>query len=289
MDNHKSILKKVKVKLVEMLAETSKLEVMTVDLDIITANPYQPRRTFSEESLQELAASIKTVGLIQPPTVRPHPQIPRLFQLVSGERRFRAAQIAGLTTIPVIISDVDNTASAEVALVENIHRSDLNPIEIARALRRLMMDFNYQQEQVADRVGKKRSSVANYLRLLSLPVTIQDSLAAGTISTGHGKAILSLQNEELQQQLYAAILERALSVRQSEALAKKIAQGSKQKKEGSLDRDYLVEAIRTSLEQKFGTKVTIDAKEGKGKIAIEYYSLDDLDRLLELWGVRDGD
>lgn len=270
-----------------MSDEDVKGEVREVEVEKIALNPYQPRRVFNEEELNELALSIKTVGLIHPPVVRPLPSAPSgapCFELVSGERRYRALQLAGLKKIPVIIRSSSSCLSAQAALIENVQRVDLNPMEIASGLSRLMHEFGFNQEHLATRIGKKRSTIANYLRLLSLPKSIQESLQAEQISMGHAKAILSLEIAKQQNLLHEMILRDQLNVRKAEELAQKLQEKKEVKppaaKKSTLHLDHLAE----QLQMKLGTKVVIQGKDDKGRLSIDYYSLDDLERILKALG-----
>lgn len=259
-------------------------EVKELFLENISVNPHQPRRHFSEIELRELADSILEVGLIHPPLVRPLEK-EGCYELISGERRFRAAQLAGLRTIKVIIRHSPSSLSAEQALVENIQRVDLNPIEIAKALQTLIDDFGLSQELLAKRIGKKRSTVSNYLRLLGLSKGIQDSLSKEAISMGHAKVILSLNCSEIQHYLHTLILNDGLSVREAEKAAERIGNKAKKKKLVYATRDFYLEQLAEKIQHKLGTKVSIAGKGKKGRISIDYYNLDDLDRLLELFGI----
>jgi ParB family chromosome partitioning protein len=256
-----------------------------IEIVKIRVNPFQPRKCFSGVELEELAESIKAVGIIHPPVVRPLDD--DLYELVSGERRFRASELAGLTKIPVVVRSSSNALSAEAALIENIQRVDLNPIEISKALKFLSFEFGLNQDDLAKRVGKKRSTIANYLRLLSLPKGIQESLSQDLISMGHAKAILSLENFEKQNLLHELILRDELSVREAEAAAIRISEKAKKQKLVYVTRDFYLEQLAERIQKKFGTKVFIQGKGKKGRISIDYYNLDDLDRLLQLFGVQD--
>ncbi len=253
-------------------------------LEHIVVNPYQPRRHFAPEELTELAQSIQSVGLIHPPVVRPL-EDGITYELVSGERRYRASQLAGLKQIPVVVRQSSHAISAQAALIENIQRVDLNPIEIAKALRSLIEEFDYQQDELATRLGKKRSTVANYLRLLSLPKNIQDSVSCNTITMGHAKAILSIDGFEKQNLLYELIVRDELNVREAEDAALRISQKAKKQSLVYVNRDFYLEQIASRMQHKLGTKVTIQGKGKKGRITIDYYSLDDLDRLLAIFDV----
>lgn len=262
------------------------LEIKEIPIDHIRVNPHQPRRHFSEENLEELANSIRELGLIHPPLVRPLHSCGD-YELISGERRFRASQIAGLKEIPVIIRETDELLSAEQALVENIQRVDLNPLEIARALKCLLDEFKLSQEELSNKIGKKRSTIANYLRLLSLPRSIQESLSSQKITMGHAKTILSLNGFEKQGLLHEIILRDDLSVREAEQAASRIEKKAKKKK-GLVyaNRDFYLDQLADKIQQRFGTKVHIAGKGKKGRISIDYYNLDDLDRLLALFGIE---
>lgn len=264
-------------------------QLREVPVEKISLNPFQPRRHFDSEELDELAASIRSVGLLHPPVVRPKPDGSG-YELVSGERRYRASKLAGLEHIPVLIRESSNVASAQAALIENVQRVDLNAIEIAKGLRRLMESFGYSQDELSDCVGKKRSTVANYLRLLSLPKEIQDSVNGGAITMGHAKAILSLEGFERQMHLHEMILTHGLSVRETEEQAQKIAKEEPPKVSAAKPpqtRDMYLENVTKQIQERLGTKVHIQGSGKKGKIVIDYYSLDDLDRLLDTFGVTE--
>lgn len=229
--------------------------------------------------------SIKAVGLLHPPLVRPLPDSEE-YELISGERRYRAAQLAGLAVIPVFIRRATCSLSAQAALIENIQRVDLNPLEIAKALKRLMLEFDFNQDRLAQRVGKKRSTIANYLRLLSLPASIQDSILKEKITMGHAKAILALEEEDKQQLLHDLIIRDQLNVREAEQAAARIGEKAKKQQLTYVARDFYLEQLAEKLQHRLGTKVCIQGKGKKGRISIDYYSLDDLDRLLQLFGLQ---
>ena len=268
------------------MQEVSPLEktIQQIPLSLIQMNPFQPRRSFAPAELEELAASIVSVGLIHPPTVRKLPN--GQYELIAGERRFRASLLAGLTHIPVIVQSADSILSAEAALIENIQRVDLNPLEIAKALYALMMEFGLQQDALAQRIGKKRSTIANYLRLLSLPKHIQDSISRNEISMGHAKAILSVEGFEKQNLLYELVVRDELSVRETEEAASRITSKAKKQKLIPVTRDFYLEHLAEKIQEKLGTKVFIQGRGKRGKIMIDYYNLDDLDRLLMIFGVE---
>jgi ParB family chromosome partitioning protein len=262
--------------------------LLEVPINSIKTNPFQPRRQFAEEELQELAQSIQAVGLIHPPLVRVLED--GFYEIISGERRYQACRLAGLKTIKVVTSGSDTYQSAQMALIENIQRVDLNPLEVAKAIKELLEKFNLNQNSVAEQLGKKRSTIANYLRLLSLPSTIQQSLLAETITMGHAKAILSLEDEEKQVLLHQIILRDTLSVRDAESMAKKIATKARQKKLKYVNSNFFLKQLAEKVQNHLGTKVEMQERiKGKGgRITIDYYSYDDLDRLLKLLGVPDG-
>lgn len=251
-----------------------------VDIQSISVNPHQPRRSFACADLQDLANSIKTVGFIHPPLVRLLED--GLYELISGERRFQAAQLAGLTKIPVHVRSSDARLSAQMALIENVQRVDLNPMEIARALRGLIEEFGFSQENLAIRIGKKRSTVANYLRLLALPRSIQEAVSEEIITMGHAKAILSLDNFSKQNLLFDLIVRDDLNVRGAEEAALRIAEKAKKQKLVYANRDFFLEQLAEKVQRALGTKVSIMGKGKRGRISIDYYNLDDLDRILAL-------
>lgn len=274
------------IKILEKESRNAMLETIAeVELHAIRVNPHQPRRYFAKEDLQELAESIAAVGFIHPPLVRPLGG--GFYELVSGERRFQAAQLAGLRKIPVHIRESDTPMSAQMALIENIQRVDLNPMEIAKALRSLTEEFGFHQEDLAKRIGKKRSTVANYLRLLGLPRNIQDAVANDTITMGHAKAILSLDTFGKQNLLFEQIERDGLSVREAEEAALRIAEKAKKQKLVYTNGDFFLEQLAKKAQQKLGTKVTIMGKGKRGRVSIDYYNLDDLDRLLAILGVEE--
>jgi len=254
-----------------------------VEWDAVRVSPFQPRRHFSDEELDELAASIQAVGLIHPPVVRKIESGGKIlyYELIAGERRWRAAKRAGLEKLSVLVRDSNDEHAAKSTLIENVQRVNLDPIEMAEAFQKLISVFRMTQEDVAEKVGKKRSTVANYLRLLALPEKIQHSLSKGEISMGHAKAILSLDSSELQGMLTKLIHEKQLTVRDAEKESRKLTR-KKKKKGAAATRDPHVEEIEDQLKERFGTKVDISPARRGGKITLHYYSLDDLERLSEL-------
>ncbi|MBI4690566.1 MAG: ParB/RepB/Spo0J family partition protein [Nitrospirae bacterium] len=242
----------------------------------------QPRKIFRDDSLKELSVSIKEKGILQPIIVS------RVgdgsFKLIAGERRWRAAQIAGLKKIPAIVKNVASKDSLEIALIENIQREDLNPIETAEAFNRLLKDFDLTQEGLSERVGKERATVANYLRLLKLPEEIKSLISNGSLSMGHARAVLSIEGKSNQTEAARRVIRKGLSVRETEALAKNISLLEGKKSKGrKLHKDPQIASLEDKLIKSLGTKVRIQHR-GKngGRIEIEYYSLDELDRLLEI-------
>lgn len=266
--------------------------VVMVDVNKIERNPYQPRTDFDPETLEDLKNSILEKGVIQPITVR---RTDQGYQLISGERRVRAAREAGLTQVPAYVIRVkDNEEMLELALIENLQREDLNPIEIGISYRRLIEECGLTQDLVSKKVGKDRSTVTNFLRLLKLPETIQAAVRKGEISGGHARALLGIDETALQLSIYKRILSRGLSVRAVEDLVRKAGQAVKHNApaagRGGVARiTSSVSNIEEKLRQCLGTKVTVRAGQGgRGEIIIEYYSADDLDRLLDLFSdVRD--
>ncbi len=254
--------------------------VTEIELIRITASEYQPRKNFKDDAIAALAESIKSVGVIQPVILRKRPG--GGYGLIAGERRFRAASMAGLTKIPAIVKDVSPAEVLEMALVENIQREDLNPIETAEAFDRLMTEFSLTQEELSARVGKERSSVANFLRLLALPADVKRDLAEGALSMGHAKAILSLDSAGKQMALRREIISRGLSVREAENAAKKLkAPGRLAGIKGANSTSAQMTMLEDELKKHLGTKVKIRQKGKRGSINIEFYSDAELERLLE--------
>lgn len=263
---------------------TNSDSIISLPIDSIERNPFQPRRVFDDEKLSEMAESIKSRGLLQPILVR---QIPVGWQLIAGERRLRASKLAGITEIPCIPIQADDAQVLEFALIENLQRENLNPIEEARGYDELSSQFNLTQEEIAQKVGKDRSTIANSLRLLKLPHTIQEDLEFGRITPGHARALLSIENKGLQTKLWSLIVENGLSVRQAEAWAR-------EKKEKQIphpkNRFSFKPPDITDLEEKlmsgFGTKVVVHSlSKTSGKIIIHYTSLEDIDRILGKLGI----
>ena len=247
----------------------------------IEPNRNQPRKNFDKNKLEALAKSISEHGVIQPIIVT---KTDTGYEIVAGERRWRAAKLAGIKEIPAILREYSPRALTEVALIENIQREDLNPIEEAAAYRSLMDEYELTQEEISARLGKSRSAIANSLRLLSLEPELQSYVISGEISEGHARCVLSLNGTVLREFLINRIIDDGLSVRQAEKLAKELSAPKKEPKEKKYpdETDIQIERIRKSIEDKLGTKVKINHGAKKGKIEIEYYGNSDLDRLLEL-------
>jgi len=255
--------------------------IVELELEAIEINPFQPRTSFNEDTLKELATSIKELGVIQPITVRKVGF--NKYQLVSGERRYRASKLVGLTTIPAYIRIANDQESLEMALVENIQRVDLDPIEIALSYQRLIDEINLTQEQLSDRVGKNRSTIANYMRLLKLDPIVQTGMRDGFISMGHGRALISIESQALQLDIYEKIISNQLSVRQTEALVKSVLNPeSKSPKTETEIPKYIKKGIKEFSEY-FGHKIDVKVgKNGAGKIAIPFHSEEDFNRIKKL-------
>jgi ParB family chromosome partitioning protein len=247
-----------------------------LDIEQIKPNPLQPRQKFDKGSIDELARSIKESGVLQPIIVAPDG---KTYKIIVGERRWRAAQKAGLKKIPSLIRPMPKMQQLETSLVENLQREDLNPLEIALSYQKMTQELNYTQQETAEKVGKDRTSVANYLRLLKLPKEIQDNLAAGNISMGHARALLSLEGPELQISLYRQIIQENLSVRAVEKLIHKHKKSPPSQKHRKADADLM--ALQEDFIRLLGTKISISGNQNKGIIKIHYFSMDDLNRIFE--------
>lgn len=260
--------------------------VQHVPLNRIRPSPLQPRKDFSEETLRELADSIRERGVLQPLIVRPKDDY---FELITGERRWRAAQLLGLTEVPVIVRDADDRTVLELSLIENLQRENLNPIEEAQGYAQLIGLFNLTQDDVAARVGKSRAAVANALRLLKLAPEIQNYVRDGRLSVGHAKAILGLTDEKLQLQIAQRAIKEALTVRQIERIVAhlQLHQGLRTRKKAASAKpsDAHLSELETRLRERFGTKVNVHYHEGKGYVEIHFYSDADLERILQIAGV----
>ncbi|MEP5765865.1 MAG: ParB/RepB/Spo0J family partition protein [Halieaceae bacterium] len=254
-------------------------DLREIPVDLIQRGKYQPRRDMDQDALQELAESIKAQGVMQPIVVRPISD--DKFEIIAGERRWRATQLAGLDVIPAMVREVPDEAAIAMALIENIQREDLNPIEEAVALQRLLQEFELTQQQVADAVGKSRSTVTNLLRLMSLRDDVRTLLEHGDIEMGHGKALLGLPSEE-QSAAARAVVGKGLSVRQTEALVRKLINDKQKPAQPPRKLDPNVRQLQDDLSQRLGTKVQIQhSAKGKGKLVLAYNSLAELDGILE--------
>lgn len=253
----------------------------TLPLREIEPDKDQPRKAFSDESLAELAASITEHGVLQPITVRSAPS--GGYKIIAGERRWRAARLAGLTEVPVIIKDVTESEAMELALIENLQREDLDPVEEAFGYRQLMERCGLTQEQAAKKLGKSRSAVANSLRLLNLPEKALGWLKEGALSTGHAKVILGLENSEQQLAAAAAVVENALNVRQTEALCKRLARPEPQKRPEP-PRPALAGEVEIALRETLGNEVKVDYKNGRGSLTVHFYSDEQLTAFANLLG-----
>jgi ParB family chromosome partitioning protein len=259
-----------------------------ISVDLIDPNPYQTRRQINEASLAELAESIRVSGVVQPVVLRPAAN--GRFQLVAGERRWLASKRAGKSTVPAVVRQISNEQAMEITIIENLQREDLNPMEQSRAFERLSREFSLTQEQIASRTGKDRASIANFIRLLKLPESLQEALESGVISLGHGKVLVGLVAfPEHLEKAAREVITRQLSVRQTEELAAKLLkpepEDQKQQKTVAPLDPNVREAQRT-LERSLGVKVEIQDRKGKGKIILRYGSLDDFDRILEALGAE---
>lgn len=258
----------------QLLGEEASGSIEQIAVGDIRANQVQPRTVFDDAALQELSKSLAEVGVIQPLVVRPIAE--GKYELIAGERRWRAAQLAGLTHVPAIIRHADRDSSLLLAIVENVQREDLGSLDTARAYRKMALEFGLNQEQIADRVGKSRSAVANSLRLLKLPEEIMDGLEAGKITEGHARALLTISGGANQVRAFRKVVTQGLSVRETERLAP----ATRASKDRRPTRDPNVEALEQKLEQKLGAPVRVEGTE-RGTITIRFSSLDDLDRILE--------
>lgn len=259
----------------------SDTRIETLPLREIEPDPGQPRKTFDDETLAELSASIAEHGLLQPIAVRPKPS--GGYLIVAGERRWRASRMAGLTEVPVIVKDVTDEQAMELALVENLQREDLAPVEEAAGIRELMTRCDLTQEQAARKLGKSRSALANSLRLLSLPETVLELLKSGFITIGHAKVVLGLPTPELQEEAAQMIADNQLNVRQAEALCKKLAKPAKEPVAAPLPSALPVE-VEESLKQALGSEVRVAYHDGKGKLTVHFYSDDQLKAFANLLG-----
>ncbi|MFN3300246.1 MAG: ParB/RepB/Spo0J family partition protein [Sediminibacterium sp.] len=275
----------LKNEIVEQVTTSSRIPLADIQI-----NPKNPRRDFDEQALQELSTSIKLHDIIQPLTVSKLPN--GKYQLIAGERRFRASKLAGLKDVPAYIRQANDQQLLELALLENIQRENLNAIEMALSFKRMMEELNYTQEQVAERMGKERSTVTNYIRLLKLPPDIQAAVRNNTISMGHARALVNIDTIDKQLYVFKEIQQKQLSVRQTEELVRKLYKGEKSVAGTAATKSDLPPAyqkIQDNLASHFGTKVNMTHnKKGYGSISIEYYSLDELNKILDLMNITVG-
>jgi len=259
-------------------------ELFHCDAELIRPNPFQPRQRFSEEELSELTQSIEQQGILQPLLVR---RSDSGYELITGERRLRAAKRAGLRQVPVMIKDINDETMLEMSIIENIQRENLNPMEEAEAYHRLITEFNLTQDQAAHRVGKSRPAVANILRLRQLPDAIKSSIVDGSLTMGHARALLGAERASQQTAAWRTVISKGLSVRQTEALIKRIRAKKKElEKRPKTSEEVYLSDLADDLSRQFGTRVQIKRKGQKGRVEIEFYSNDDLDRLINLLNQR---
>ncbi len=267
----------------QQVQSKSRDELRNLPLDVITPGRYQPRSVFDEEKLAELADSIRSQGVVQPIVVRPTGD--DQYELIAGERRWRAAQIAGIDTIPAVVRDVPDEVSVAMALIENIQREDLNPLEEATALRRLIDDFQMTQQEAADAVGRSRPAVSNLLRLLELMQEVKDMIDMRRIEMGHARALLSLE-DRLQVQAAREVVRKQLSVRETENLVRRLQQSMKKKGSRRIDPDIL--RLQNSVSEQLGARVKIQHQaSGKGKLVINYNNADEFEGILERLNLSD--
>ncbi|NLW22008.1 MAG: ParB/RepB/Spo0J family partition protein [Tissierellia bacterium] len=257
-------------------AEVDKESISNIELELIEPNEEQPRKEFEKESLEQLKDSIKEHGVIQPILVR---KKGNKYEIIAGERRWRAAKAAKLKEIPCIIMEADDKKALKLALIENLQRENLNPIEEAHAYRSLIEEYNMTQEEVAQTIGKSRSYISNTIRLLNLDKEIIDYISKGQITSGHGRALLGIKNKEERLKAAKLIVEEKINVRQIEDMAKNKEKAKSKKK--ALERDPFIQEIEESLMRVLGTKVKLTLKKNGGKIEIDFYSNEDLDRIIE--------
>lgn len=270
----------------ETAVSDSKNDILYIDVNKIDVNPNQPRRTFDEDALKELATSIKQYGVVQPILVKK--TAGDRYMIVAGERRYRASRMVNLSTIPAIVREYTDAEVKEIALLENIQRQDLNPIETAKAMRELMDVYAWTQEELADRIGKSRSNVANTLRLLNLSEGVLNLVVEGKLSSGHARALVVIEDEDIQLQLANLAVEEKITVRDIEQAVRELqkpyeepVQAPKKKKE-EVKMSIEMQDLIDKMQRRFGTKVSVKGNDKKGQIVIEYYNTDDLDRLFQI-------
>lgn len=252
-----------------------------ININQIEPNKSQPRRNFNEDTLHELAESIKLYGIIQPLILQKRN---KYYEIIAGERRWRAAKVAGLKEVPAIIKDYSSQEIVEIALIENIQREDLNPIEEAIAFQKLINEYKLKQDEVAERVSKSRTAIANSMRLLKLDQRVQQMLIDDMISSGHARALITLEEGEMQYQIATKIFDEKLSVRETEKLVKKLLEPAKEVQDKKKNLNFIYRDIEEKIKEIIGSKVQVKQKSGdKGKIEIEYYSKDEFERIVELF------
>ncbi|WP_291330077.1 ParB/RepB/Spo0J family partition protein [Desulfovibrio sp. UCD-KL4C] len=274
---------------------STSLDVRQIDIDTIIANPNQPRKEFAPEALNDLAESIKAKGVLQPILVRPIAERKGFYELVAGERRLRASKLAGLKTMPVLVKEMTDLESMAIALIENLQREDLNPIEEAKGFQELITKFGLSQEQLAGQVGKSRSALSNSMRLLSLAEPIQNAIGKGEISAGHGRALMSIADEDVRLELFAKVASDGLSVRQAESFAlhfKKhgslpagdveVVKSTDRKNKTPKQMDEELKTVKVRLEDSLGVKVSLRGSNNKGNLTIKYTSEQELARIVAL-------
>lgn len=266
-------------KVAPVITEVVKEVEKTLKISQLEPNKSQPRRKFEEDPLQELTESIKQYGVLQPILVTKRD---KYYEIIAGERRWRAARQAGLKEVPVIIRDYSDQEIVEIALIENIQRENLNPIEEALAYKRLIEEFHLKQDELADRVAKSRTSITNSMRLLRLSTPVQDMIIDDKLSNGHARALIPIEDEKLQIEIACKVFDESLSVRETEALVKKVLNAKPEKEKPTIKYEYLYKDTESRLKEILGSKVSIKAKsDEKGKIEIEYYSSLELDELID--------
>ena len=249
----------------------------------LIVNPFQPRKIFNEEALKELAESIKEHGIIQPIVVR---KKEKKYEIIAGERRFRATKLAGLKEIPAIVKEMTEQQMMEVAILENLQREDLTPIEEAEAYSSLIENLNFTQDALAKRLGKSRPHIANHIRLLQLPEDVRKLMNEGVLSMGHGRALLGLKNKGRIAEIAQKVIAQSLNVRQLESLVHQLNEGVSHETKEKVKKDVFVQATESQLREYFGTSVQVKKQKNKGKIEIEFYSEDDLERILDILNVK---
>ena len=265
----------------DISTEIDKKDIITIDLKNIYPNQDQPRRVFDEEKIKILSESIKNYGVLQPIVLKPDDK--GKYMIIAGERRYRASKLARKSDIPAVIKDIPMKDIMEIALIENLQREELNPIEEALAYRSLIKNYEVTQEEISEAVGKSRPHITNTLRLLNLPQKIMDMIDQGQITAGHGKALLRVNDENLQLELANKVIAEELSVRATEALAKKICEDNiKEVPKKSKEKDVFIVDVEEKLRNIFGSKVNISKGKKKGKIEIEYYNEDDLNNIVSM-------